>query len=141
MKKLLLSICLLICCLTIQSQTIVRSEFFKYRYKHEITQEFTDWYKAQRDSTIISIGADSLVIFQSADTFRLMFVLAESRGADINGDKWVGTTWASLDETGLKTQTVLKLYESGILMVVTCYGNLELCYQCRPIKKPKGIIT
>jgi hypothetical protein len=135
MKKLFIIFSLLIASTLIQAQLIVKADLFKQHSRQDITKEFPRWEDPQKDSTIIGISEDSLIIVGKKDVYKLDSLLTIAAGTDRNdGDKWIGVKWLGTDLLGIRVMIVIQSFESHTIMITITYGDVEYRYQCRPIE-------
>lgn len=147
MKKLFILFGLLILSSFIQEQRqaqkykefVLQADLFKQRERQDTTIEFPHWGKSRKDSTLITIRADSLVMIanEEKDSYKLIEILDRAEGIDlIDGDKWDGIMWVATDNSGVQVKLIVMKYVSGTVLITITYGNVEYRYQCRLFKKP-----
>jgi hypothetical protein len=137
MKKTFILFNLLILCLSIQAQFILKTDLFRRRERADTTEEFPNWGDSIKDSTLIIITKDSLIRIDNIykDSYKLNKILDRSDGIDLSdGDKWDGIVWVAIDDDGIKVKLIVMKYQSGAILITITYGNLEYRYQGRPYK-------
>jgi hypothetical protein len=143
MKNLFLLFCLLIMCAAVQAQKetreyILQTDLFRQHVRSDTTKEFPDWNASKKDSTLITITRDSLIIIanKGKDSYKLMEIIDRADGTDLSdGDKWDGIVWVAFDNIGIKVKLIIMKYKSETILITITYGNVEYRYQCRPYKK------
>jgi len=143
MKKLFLLFSLLIMYASVQAQEetekfVLKTDLFKQRERTDTTKEFSKWNDSKKDSTLITIKADSIILIANKenDSYKLKEILDRSDGVDLfDGDKWDGIVWLAIDNIGIPVKLTVLKYKSGIILIAITYGNVEYRYQCRPYKK------
>jgi Ca2+-binding RTX toxin-like protein len=143
MKNLFLLFGLLIICASIQAQKqtreyVLKTDLFRQHVRSDTTKEFPDWNASKKDSTLITISSDSLIIIanEGKDSYKLKEILDRADGIDLSdGDKWDGISWIAYDNIGIKVKLIVMKYKSGTILITITYGNVEYRYQCRPYKK------
>lgn len=141
MKKIIVLFILIILCISIQAQFYLRSDFYKYHERADSTVEFPNWSTPQKDSIWITIKIDSLVEIGNDKiiSYKLNKIIDRSGGIE-DGDIWAGVLWAATDNNGTSVKLVNIQYESGIVIFIILYKNIEYAYQCRHHYKPKSLI-
>jgi 6-phosphogluconate dehydrogenase len=98
MKNLFLLFGLLIICASIQAQKqtreyVLKTDLFRQHVRSDTTNEFPEWNVSKKDSTLIIITSDSLIIIanEEKDSYKLKEILDRADGTDLSdGDKWHG---------------------------------------------------
>ena len=98
MKKLFLLLSLLILTISLQAQKqtreyILQTDLYRHRERNDTTNEFPEWNVSKKDSTLIIITSDSLIIIanEEKDSYKLKEILDRADGTDLSdGDKWHG---------------------------------------------------
>ena len=143
MKKIFLLFGLLIMCASVRAQKetreyVLKTDLYRERERVDTTNEFPNWNASKKDSTLITITSDSLILIANEwkDSYKLKEILEKADGADLSdGDKWDGISWVAFDNNGIKVKLIIMMYKSGTILITITYGNVEYRYQGRAYKK------